>query len=74
MMISLHNLAKEYSVLPSEALSRASTFDFQVLNIATHWEQKKYNDQNNPEGAKKTVAMPSQEEMLAMVKKSKEKK
>lgn len=34
MMLTLHNLAKEYGVLPSEALRQASTFDLYVLDLS----------------------------------------
>lgn len=38
MVVSLHNLASTYHLLPSEALERASTFDMYVLNIHTQWQ------------------------------------
>ncbi len=37
MIITLNNLAKEYGLLPSEALSRATTFDLYVLDVSTRW-------------------------------------
>ncbi len=37
MVITLNNLAKEYGLLPSEALSRATTFDLYVLDVSTRW-------------------------------------
>ena len=37
MILTLNNLAKEYGLLPSEALSRATTFDLYVLDVSTRW-------------------------------------
>jgi len=37
LIITLNNLAKEYGLLPSEALSRATTFDLYVLDVSTRW-------------------------------------
>lgn len=63
LMLSLHNLAKEYSVLPSEALERATTFDFTVLDLAARWENKKYKES---QGIKETPNV-SQDKMLEML-------
>jgi hypothetical protein len=37
LILTLNNLAKEYGLLPSEALSRATTFDLYVLDVSTRW-------------------------------------
>ena len=37
MILTLNNLAKEYGLLPSEALGRATTFDLYVLDVSTRW-------------------------------------
>jgi hypothetical protein len=37
LIITLNNLAKEYGLLPSEALGRATTFDLYVLDVSTRW-------------------------------------
>jgi hypothetical protein len=63
MMLSLHNLAKEYKLLPSEALEKATTFDFKVLDLAVKWEIKKYNEQ---QGIKESPKV-SQEKLLEML-------
>ena len=75
MMISLHNLSKEYGTLPGETLSRASTFDLQVLNIATRWENKKYEDQQVEAGlANKKPKALSKKDLDAMWKQKQERK
>lgn len=70
MMLSLHNLSREYKMLPSEALSKATTFDFDVLNIATKWEIKKQNEEKGI----KEVPKLTQEQMLDMVEFARNKK
>jgi hypothetical protein len=37
LVLTLNNLAKEYGLLPSEALGRATTFDLYVLDVSTRW-------------------------------------
>lgn len=38
MVLTLSNLAERYKCLPSEALSRATTFDLYVLDVSTQWQ------------------------------------
>jgi hypothetical protein len=40
-MLTLNNLAKEYGLLPSEALSRATTFDLYVLDLSARYFRHK---------------------------------
>jgi hypothetical protein len=63
MMISLDNLAHHYGVLPSEALSRCTTFDFAVLDTATRWKNYQYEKQSKGEKDKKDY---SQKELMDM--------
>ena len=42
MILSLHNLAKTYKLLPSEALTKGTTFDLYVLDI--HHRYIKYQE------------------------------
>jgi hypothetical protein len=53
MLLTLHNLAKTYKLLPSEALARANTFDLYVLDVYARYlkyqdnkTQGKPNDKN----------------------------
>ncbi len=41
LMLTLNNLAKEYGLLPSEALSRATTFDLYVLDLSARYFRHK---------------------------------
>lgn len=43
MLISVGHLAKTYGVLPSEVLSRATTFDIMVTDILMTWERYQQN-------------------------------
>jgi hypothetical protein len=43
MILTIHNLAKTYMLLPSEVLGRATTFDLYVLD--THSRFIKYQEQ-----------------------------
>jgi hypothetical protein len=75
MLLSLDNLAHRYHLLPSEALGRGTTFDLYVLDISSKWV--KY--QNDQETAKRTGKAPvrkelSNEEMMDMIKRTREKK
>lgn len=65
-LISLDNLAHRYNLLPSEALSRATTFDLRVLDISAKWNKRAQDiaDGKIPEKASPKV---SQEQMLAMI-------
>jgi len=41
--VTLDQLAQRYSLLPSECLHRATTFDLEVLDIARSYERMKEN-------------------------------
>jgi hypothetical protein len=69
LIITLNNLAKEYGLLPSEALARATTFDLYVLDVSTRWLTHKQAQAEGVQTSKSSE--PSQEEMLAMIKKVK---
>lgn len=64
MMLTLDNLATRYHCLPSEALSRASTFDLYVLDVSAKWAR---HQQDVQEGRTPSGKLPSQEEMKAMI-------
>lgn len=58
-------MAHHYGVLPSEALSRGTTFDFQVLDISTRWKNYQYAKEQN--GGKEPPKEYSQAELKAMM-------
>jgi hypothetical protein len=62
-------LAKTYHKLPSEVLAHATTFDIMVYDVMTAWEQEQSDRAN---GVKKTPEL-TQQQMLDMVAKTKEK-
>ena len=65
MIISLDNISSRYGLLPSEALSRASTLDITVLDIAS-----RYDIYRNSDEYKKNKGL-TQKQMLAMMEKVK---
>lgn len=69
MILSLDNLAHRYKCLPSEAMSRASTFDLYVLDVSSKWV--KY--QQDLADGKTVKKQPTQQQMLDMVAKLREK-
>lgn len=56
-------------MLPSEAMSRGSTFDMYVLDVATRWvKYQQEQAEGNQSLTNKTVRrQPTQEELLAMI-------
>ncbi len=72
MTIALHNVAKNYKMLPSEALSRATTFDLYVLDV---YNQRQMYEQERAESKTNGQAPPvkrnhSTEELLDMLKRA----
>jgi hypothetical protein len=73
MILTLDNLATRYHMLPSQALASATTFDLYVLDISSKWvkyqqEQADLESRGITAGAKQ----PSQEEMLAMIERTRQ--
>lgn len=66
MILTVHNLAKEYGLLPSQALATASTFDLYVLDIHTRW-LKYQQDKAEGKAAPQTTKQFTQEELKAMI-------
>ena len=61
MLLSIDALGKRYSLLPSEVMEKASTFDLVVLDAALGYQSY---IQDKAEGKKQTPKL-SQEEMMA---------
>jgi hypothetical protein len=72
MVLTLDNLAHRYNVLPSEALERATTFDLYVLDVSAKWS--KYQSDLADGKATKPTQQLSQEQMMEMIKRVKERK
>ena len=69
MILTIHNLAKTYKLLPSEALARATTFDLYVLDLFhrhSKYQEAKANGKSPPAKAL-TV-----EQMKAMIARAKD--
>lgn len=64
LAISLDHLASRYHLLPSEAMTRATTFDLQVLDVGARWAQHQHNLAN---GINESQPAPSTEELQAMM-------
>lgn len=70
MLLTLHNLAKTYKMLPSQALASATTFDLYVLD--TYHRYVKYSELKAQGKAGKQVfaqpqkKMPTKAEMQKM--------
>jgi len=78
-MITIENLAHRYSLLPSELLARGSTFDLEVLNVSTQYDnhmrkkddkKKTFNTSNGPPEAPK-LSEDQMNNMIARVKDAK---
>lgn len=68
MLLSLDSLAHRYSMLPSEALARASTFDLYTLDIQSKWV--KYQHELHKSGGKQPIPKLSEQQMLDMIKRA----
>jgi hypothetical protein len=68
MVITLHNLAQTYNLLPSEALTRATTFDLYVLD--TYYRYGKYQEAKAQGKATPSTSLTQDEmkQMLARVR------
>jgi hypothetical protein len=73
MILTLDNLAQRYKCLPSEAMSRATTFDLRVLEVQAQWERRQ---REIAEGKSPSRASPklSQAEMTAMLERVRQRK
>lgn len=78
MVLTLHNLAKTYKMLPSEALACATTFDLYVLDTFHRYSKYQEAQQNDPKAPRSVMGKPrpklTQEQMRAMLDAVKDKK
>jgi hypothetical protein len=68
MILTVHNLAKTYKLLPSEALGRASTFDLYVLDVFHRYS--KYQEARQ-QGKAPPAQQLSVQQMKAMIEQAK---
>ncbi len=69
MTLTIHNLAKEYGMLPSQALANATTFDLYVLDVSCRWQKHQQDQAERKHGNKTAPATPklTVEQMKAMI-------
>lgn len=71
MVLTLHNLAKTYKMLPSEALDRATTFDLYVLDTFHRYSKYQEAQQSGQKQPHSVMGKPrpklSQAEMQSMI-------
>lgn len=67
MILTIHNLARTYKLLPSEVLSGASTFDLYVLDSFSRYTKYQEAKAKGKVPTVPTKKMPSQSEMMAML-------
>lgn len=68
MLLTLHNLAKTYKMLPSEALAKGTTFDLYILDTFhrySKYQQAKAEGKAVPMGKPRSAL--TQEQMKAML-------
>ena len=62
-------MAHRYKMLPSEVIERSTTFDLYVMDISSRYQSYQYDKAN---GNAPKSKMPSQEEMIQMIKRARE--
>lgn len=67
-------MAAKYHLLPSQILEQATTFDLYVLDVSTRWANHQYNVANSKNPVAKARPNLSEEEMLELVSKAKQRK
>lgn len=71
MLLTLDNLANRYNCLPSQALEYGTTFDLHVLDVSAKWSKRQ---QEIAEGKTPQGRLPTEAEMLEMMKRVRERK
>jgi hypothetical protein len=71
MILTVDNLASRYHVLPTEVMSRATTFDMHVMDVATryarHQQERAEIEQDLRSGRTRPVAPPDEQQMQDML-------
>lgn len=68
-MINTGMLAKQYGLLPSQVREHGTTYDLMIYDVMMSWEQHQQEKANG----KNPTTTPSQEQMIAMMEKVKQK-
>jgi hypothetical protein len=70
MLLTVHNLAEKYGVLPSEALERGTTFDLHILDLAAKYSQYQHEQAERERQGQGQLPPPpklTQAQMQAMI-------
>ena len=57
MILTVDNMAKRYGLLPSEVLTKASTFDLVIMDASLAFERHVNKDPNTPPDVDESVLM-----------------
>ena len=66
-MLNIGVIAKTYSMLPSQVIGNATTYDLMISDVMSSWEEYQYNKAMG----KSTVPNYSTQELLDMMQKGK---
>lgn len=66
-MLNIGVIAKTYSMLPSQVIDNATTYDLMISDVMSSWEEYQYNKAMG----KSTVPNYSTQELLDMMQKGK---
>ena len=67
MILMVDKMATRYGLLPSEVMSRATTFDLATIRLSSQWEKKQHDKANGKISLNQPPEL-SQEQMLEMVR------
>lgn len=72
MLLTVHNLAEKYGLLPSEIMDRATTFDLHCLDLNARYTRYQQEQEERRQGKKSTPQLTEQE-MKSMIERVKNK-
>jgi hypothetical protein len=68
LLVSIDALAQRYGLLPTEVLSRASTFDLRVMEVGNRYSNRKQTMSQGGAPPAPNLTQKEMERMLAQVK------
>ena len=72
-MTIVDTMAQRYHLLPTEVLSRATTFDLEVMFVSQDFQHRRSQQQENAQGDKPRPKL-SQDQMQAMLDRARSRK
>lgn len=70
-ILQLDGISKRYGLLPSEVLSKGTTFDLYIMDAALTFEN--YHNKKAANGGKDPIPDYTQDELMTLLNKSKQK-